>query len=446
MTWGRFIRRSASVLLSVVAVYLSVAIGARYWPLSTEQREAIALMGQATPPVAGRDGSDLAWLQDHDVPPRQRHAVADSLRAFYERHADDPNAADRADSPLRAFRALPATTIDGNALCGYLRECLTDVRTHGNEVDALLQQQRDRVVLGRELARSDGVRYGLEPGRNNPLQPTLVNVRLVRMQLARQFTIGQRPEALSGLCSDLAGWRRISGNSDTLIGSMLGLAAVRADAILLSEMIAELPADVALPSACEQALAPTTDAELDSCPMFRFEYRFARKMMSEPPADSGPMSRLAFATIGERNRDATVATRMANYCGSVALATARADRSMVSRADDSTGCSNFRFAVDPAVCIVFELAPADALARYADRRTDTAALLGGLRTADWLRTLGAPPDQWPARIKARPAALGLLREPTLSADRRTLVIPLLGDWHGDEVALAVGRLEVRRQP
>ena len=77
----------------------------------------------------------------------------------------------------------------------------------------------------------------LEP--NHPLQHTTRNNRLVRMQFAHEFLAGREEQALSGLCRDLAGWRRIAGDSDTLIGSLFGLGAVRSDSMLLAEMIAE---------------------------------------------------------------------------------------------------------------------------------------------------------------------------------------------------------------
>ena len=435
---GRVVRRLGGALLAITAVSATVALAARYWPQTQQQRDAIAQMEQPTPPVRGRDGSDLAWLLDHDVPAGERQAAAAALRAFLERHAGQPGASDRPDHPLRAFPELPGEAAAGTRPCDSARRCLDDVRARLPEVASELGQQRRRVELGREMASYDGLRFGLSPSPHHPLQHATRNSRLVRMHFAHEFLAGRKEQAVSGLCLDLAGWRRIASDSDTLVGSMLSLGAVRSDALLLAEMIAELPRDSDLPPSCDAALAPTADAELDSCPMLRYEYRYARSSLADPADSDSVAARLLMASIGERHRDATLAMRMAGSCGTSALATARADRSLTSRFRTES-CSTFRLWIDPIGCTVLEASSVDAmrLSRYADRRTDAAAMLAGLRTVAWLRTLDVPEEQWDASLKSRPGSLGLRRTPTLSADHSTLSIPLLAEWQGTAIELAV---------
>ena len=66
--------------------------------------------------------------------------------------------------------------------------------------------------------------------------------------------------------------------------------------------------------------------------------------------------------------------------------------------------------------------------------------MGRQRILEHMMAAGAtlPPEQWAERIAARPANLGLLREPRLSADGTSLAIPMQQEWRGSSVALAIG--------
>jgi hypothetical protein len=434
----RLIRKIALGFVALVFAYLVVAVGARLWPLTPEERAAIGLMERPLPPVAGRDGSDAGWLQDHDVPAAERAAVARTLREYYLAHEGDPEPPWDGDAVLDRFPKFEGNApLDG--LCGAESDCLADVRANPAKADAILMSQPRRVAVGIDMANYDGLRYGLGPSPSNPIMPLAHNAQAVRLFRAREFVAGRRQEALAGVCRDLAGWRRISADADTLINNMISLAMVRHDAVLLADMLAQLPAGEPLPAICADALAPTTTAELDACPMFRAEFGFASHMIKEPMPDHPWYTKVGIQTLDQDRFKARLAKALGVHCSVGAQSDARADRSVMPRARaTSTACSTFRWAVDPMGCMVSELSPADAYAKYADRRTDVAAVVAGARTIAWLREQAAPASERARVLAARPASLGLRREPRVSADGRTLAVPLLHPWQGQEVVLKLG--------
>lgn len=426
----------------LLLAYLLVATGARLWPLSAKERADLALMEQPAPPVAGRDGSDAAWLQDHDVPPGERQAVARELRAYYLDRADDLEPVRYADAVLKRFPKFEGSAPLGD-LCGVEDRCLPDVRAHPQQADAIVASQWRRVVVGMDMANYDGVRHGIGMDPASPVMPLAYNGRVVQIYRAREFIAGRRQQAFEGVCRDLAGWRRISSNADSLIANMIGLSMVRQNSLLLADMLAELPAGEDLPTACAAALGATTDAELDSCPAMQYESRFASHMINQPSKDETWSGNFGLFLVDRRRFAARHAQALSAYCGAAVRAEARAGRSVAAFAR-SNSCSTLRKVVDPFGCMLSEISGTDHYIQYVDRRTDVAVLLAGVRTAAWLRAQGVPPADRAKRVHARPASLGLVREPVVSADGMTITLPMLSHWRGDEIVLRLGGAEGAR--
>ena len=435
MTALRVFGKLALGLAILLFAYVLVAAGARLWPLSAEERAVLALMERPAPPVAGRDGSDAAWLQDRDVPADQRHTAARELRTYLE-HADALEPFLDADAVLQRFPKFEGSPPLGD-LCGVEDPCLANVRANPGKADEIVASQWRRVVVGMDMANYDGVRHGLGMDPATPVMPLAHNGRVVQIYRAREFIAGRRQQAVEGVCRDLAGWRRISSNADSLIANMIALSMVRQNALLLSEMLAELPAGEALPAACSAALGPTTDAELDSCPAMQYESRFASYMISQPRDDETWSEGIGLFLVDQRRFAARHARALSTYCGARALAEARAGRSLAPLAR-SNSCSTLRKAVDPFGCVLSEISDATPYVQYVDRRTDVAMLVAGVRTAAWLHVQGVPPAERARRVAGRPASLGLVREPSVSADGMTMTIPMLSHWRGDEVVVKLG--------
>jgi hypothetical protein len=440
MTFFEALRRVLAVGVACALLVLLAVVASRYAPPTAAEKRDVLLMFKAVPPVVGKDGSDLGWLQRHDVPVSERRSVAAQVRAFYRDHGDSAGAESLPGFPLSRFPALEPLPGEDRFSCETDSGCLDEVRAAMDVAADVLASQAKRVALGREMAAVDGVRYGLtaeEVARwpERPIQRIVFNQRLVRIQAAHDSLSGRQVPAVAGICRNLAGWRRISANVDDLLNSAVALGSVRQYAALLAQMLAELPRGQALPSDCDAALAPTLDAELDACNEFRAEFHVQRMQFERPADDIDTTMRWLTRTVGARHRDAVLARRAAVHCGPRALADARAGRSAVPRAREAVmPCSEPRWVVDPVGCVLLGQVDPGVWAKYADRRTDAAAIVAGVRTAAWLRASEAPPEAWADMLARRPKSLGLVPEPRLSADHRTLTIPLLTTWYDKTTA------------
>jgi hypothetical protein len=245
------------------------------------------------------------------------------------------------------------------------------------------------------------------------------------------FASGMKDEALGGLCDDIGAWRRLGGNTDILIASMVGAAYVRHDLTLLGEMVAELPTDARLPSSCDAALAPTEDYELDLCPAIRTEFHWMENAMPHEIASKGahrPGRFVAGLALDNEHFVATIAPAYAQYCDPAVSQAMRLDKSWKAAAE-APRCASMDHLSDPLGCMLVDLAGDTNYSKYLDRRTDLAASLALMRTVLWLREQSPDPNDWPSKLPTRPASLGLRREPTIAKDGNEISIALLDQSH-----------------
>ena len=424
-----------ALLALVVLVPLAVAgffVGMRYTGPTPEQQAAIARMAQATPPVQGHDASDAIWLLDHDVPAERWKEVAAAKR----RQADAFARGQRGVAdPLRAYPRYPEPPTE--LPCSQLAEgCLAYVGEHRAEVAALLDAHKPGVDAVRALAAYDGFRMGVANAL--PLEIPRLNTRrpLVLADMAHRFAAGERLTAVEAVCRDLAGWRRIGGNSDHLVVSMLGVHNVRADLALFADMLAKMPKETELPEECGAALEASADYEFDLCPAIRFEHALVPEVRKAAQAaqDVAPGEPPAWL-IDWRNFEAMAAQAYAPYCEPAVVAALRADGRAPSPPPPT--CSRWRKLADPYGCALAAVAP-PGFGKYLDRRADQAQMLALMRVVVWLRTAAETPAEVPTVLAARPKELGLLREPAYDAGTDRVSIPLHESSRSSRFELAAG--------
>jgi hypothetical protein len=430
---GKWLLRALLALVVLVPlVVLGFFIGMRYVGPTPAQQAAIARMAQATPPVQGHDASDAIWLLDHDVPAERWREAAAAKR----RQADAIAHGQRAVAdPLRAYPRYPEPPKD--LPCAALAEgCLAFVDEHRAEVAALLDAQKAGLDAARALAAYDGFRIGV--GNALPLEIPRLNARrpLVLADMAHRFAAGERLTAVESVFRDLAGWRRIGGNSDHLIVSMLGVHNVRTDLSLLADMLAKMPKETELPEECGAALEASADYEFDLCPAIRFEHalvpevRKAAQSAQQVPAGDPPAW-----IIDWRNFEAMAAEAYAPYCEPAMVAALRAD--LRAPHPPPPTCTRWRKLADPYGCALATLAP-PSFDKYLDRRADQAQMLALMRVVVWLRTAAESPAEVPTLLAARPKELGLLREPAYDADKDRISIPLHESSRSTRFEIAAG--------
>lgn len=423
------ITRLFLITTAVVGAYLLLVTVVRLLPAPADQREAVALLKEPIAPVRGRNATHALWLQKHDVPVALQERVGKALLDYYRADPARGQAPIGPGHPLASYPLLQDTPYDGPGLCEQLKPgCLAFVRGNLAHVQDTLATRQRGLANALALHNFDGMRYGLDSAElTSPIQPFSAHRRLVNTHFAALFATGQKTEALSGLCDDIAAWRRLGADNDSVIGSMIAVGTVRRDVFLLGEMLAELPAEESLPAECTKALADSTDAEFDMCPAMKSEFAFARSQMDGKwDAHMNTWQRaISRVFMHQRDHEGRTAINLSAFCGEQVVARMREDQPTRTWPDKAQGqCGTFASIVSPYSCMLTSISHSTGYAPYVDRRTDQAAILALARTVVWLRQREADTTRWPAVLKQRPASLGLRREPSISADGRSVSIPL----------------------
>ena len=435
VTVNKLLAGGVLVLVAWVAVV-------RLAPASVDRQAALDLLAEAIPPVAGRDGSDALWLLDVDVPLGEQARVASSVR----RYLDEQDAFRAAGTSGRSFyrkdprtewprfpRADPmgALCMDDDA------RCLASVRAHLAESAKAVDAGRGGIVSMDRLLGYDGARWGVVPSQTQDMPQHGSFRRALRTSYALQFAQGDRVGALARTCRAIAGWRRIGADTDMLITSMVAAGSVRQDLQLLAEMLSELEPGQHLPANCDAALAATTDGELNLCAAMRSEFRgMDTTVRLHTPSGLNPVPRALYTHLIDFDHlRAVAAPSYAQGCSAPALDAARSDRGFAVTLPTAPRCGWFERVGDPIGCELAEVADGSGLGRYLDRRTDQAAQVALMRTVVWLRGQAVAPGGIAARLRMRPAALGLRREPKLSQDGKSVDIALLSPRGSDTFSL-----------
>ena len=431
---GKWLLR-ALVALAILVPLLVVAffVGMRYTGPTPAQQAALQQMTAPKPPVQGHDASDAIWLLDYDVPVEKWPEVAAATRRYLDAEARGPVAT--AD-PRAAFPRYPEPPAE--APCQRRDEgCLAWVAEHRAEVGAMLDANKAGIDAVRALAAYDGFRMGvpaslaLDFPRLNSRRP------LVLAEIAYRFASGERLSAVESVCRDIAGWRRIGGNSDHLLVSMLGVHNVQADLILLADMLAKMPKETELPEDCGAALESSAAFEFELCPAVRFEYaavKDVREAAKKAPAGDGGPPHWA---IDWNNFEAMAAQAYAPYCDAAAAQASRADQRLVPPPMPS--CTKWRRLADPYGCVLADVG-STSFNKYFDRRADQAQMLALVRTVVWLRTAADNPAEVESVLGQRPKELGLLREPRYDAEGDRISIPLFDTRRETRFEIAAGAL------
>jgi hypothetical protein len=358
------------------------------------------------------------------------------MRHYEATRAAEGEAAALAD-PRKAWTRFPDQPQDMGA-CGERRlGCLAYVQENRAQVAATLAEHQPGLEKALAFAQHDGLRIGVLPSLSAELPRLGARRRLVTAYFAHRFVSGEPLGAIEELCRDLGGWRRMGGDSDNLVVSMVGAYYVRQDLVLMSEMLAKLPRETELPGECDAALQASSDYEFDLCPAMRNEFQLVRRAPDLMDGKREGWLRPSWQ-LDRRNFETLVAGNYDRFCDGRLLAAARADQKVAPGIAPAPRCPRLRQLADPVGCTLAEVAVTDGFDAYFDRRTDQAATLALMRTIVWLRGNANSPDEVEAALAHRPAELGLRRVPRYDRENDRLSITLLDASREKELSLAAG--------
>lgn len=396
--------------ISILSLGVAVVVlwaASRFWPLPAEQREAMRLL-QAPLPMRGENGFTALWTLRYDG---LEGAGGDAVMAQDVERWRTGSPGQRPVSSSAEGR-FPATPLSAPAGCGPRGiGCLAAVRADPDGVEAAHSghdalHQRVAALAGYGHFTSPFKPFDTDPMVPLPVfQPVLDPVSAHALAHVR----GDSGTALAGACADILSGRRMTGQGDTLITSMIGAAMVESNARLLADILVELPADTALPAICGAALAPMTADEQSLCTAMRGEFGLAGAGMRLTTGNPAAQHLL----LDVPRTQARMAPRYAWACAASAelVATRDAPTPIPGPAQDRFACI-----ANPLGCALSNITGPD-MRQYAGRPQDAAAMLRLVAAQRWLR-------QQPT-----PASVALQRLPeALRSPTRTPVLSDDGHW------------------
>ena len=375
------------VLLALLFLVLAVYGVSRAMGPSKVEREALALVD--TPPVhQGGDGFAALYTLTRDIPEaKQGSVLAEDVR----RVTPLPRDALSLRSALEDWPELGENRKDDPAWCSLRKPgCLELVRSAPQAYAGLLERNAAQLDRVEALSAWDHFVNPFPPRPDTPLPPYQPLTRLITRD-AWRFASGEIDAGLAGVCDGVAQGRKLIAAGDSLIGSMIGAALVQGNAILLAEMLAELPRDHALPAQCGAAFELPMPLDHGVCRTMLSEARFmagglrtqvaaqvAQGFMDTKVPEWG--SRLLFDP--ERTA-ARMAPAFAWYCGEQARSLLAQDQPLLDRSPPPTRWS-LQCVSNPVGCILADIAH-PAYADYGVRLQDADARLRTTAALLWLR-------------------------------------------------------------
>lgn len=392
----RWLRRIVVVVLVLLLLAAAMWCVSRLRGPTAEQRQALELF-QSMPPPEGSNAFAALWLLPWDVPPAQQEAVVEEdARRFGALPAPGDPARAAAAGAFRSvaadrYRDLEADLAAEPVSCDLQAGgCLAAVREERDAHAARLEAAAPLVDRVEAVFDHDHYRSRLPVAFDMPF-PRLPLMSLAGTRHALQFVDGDVDGALAGTCRSLAGWRRLAGNSDTLLVAMYAAAGAGSQAGLLAEMLAELPVEHPVPAACTEALAPLQDGEMGLCRALRGEWEFGRTALDMIESGETRWARLQRSLILDRKAtEALSAWNLSGACGEEAAAALAEDRPMSLRRDDGRAW-RFECVANSAGCVLMDIAR-PAYVDYGLRMQDARARIRLLAAVEWMRGQAAAGD------------------------------------------------------
>jgi hypothetical protein len=421
----------------VVPLLWLMLVASVHWSGPTaEQRTALMLL-KPDPHPAGRNAFAALWLMRYQVPEEQIEALAAAdIEAFMALPIDLERPSFERAATGR-YREFPGFGVSDPRYC-KVREsaCLSKVREAAGELHENLAPQRDYIARVEALSDYDYYREGFPP---RPDLSTLslgypgAGQAMLWTDIALDYLHGRAERALQRACANHAAWRRIGDDTDSLIVAMLSSAYQASGARLIAELLAEVPREVDLPTACAAALSPPSATETSVCRAMRFEFEFgmSHAALITEGSSFGKRSILPLVYDTDLMRS-WIAPHYAFACGDTAREMRERDIRFTPAHFPDVWPGWLRCAGSAATCWLNRVASEVSWSDYLNRKTDAAARQRLLATVAWLRGNTDPSLPLKQRLATLPTEFRTAtRLPEPTTDGRELRVSLWSPRDGE---------------
>ncbi len=368
-------------LLGLFTLYLLV-VWLGVFPRTTDaQLQALNLLEQPYRYAQGKQNAyPQLWLLQYDIP---RDKIADEYATDIRDYKEADKRRETYSFKSKLDKKYPKQTLDTKKLCPLApKSCLAFVRSNSDQARAQAALYSGYLQRIERLRDSDHVINDSDLGFFGPLPPMSGIGQLQTLASAVDFIDGKHTQALDSTCLSLAAWRRLRSHTDMILIDMVSISWAKADIVLLAEMLAELPADAALPSSCDIALAPLASDELDQCDLARGEMTVMSDFLKAAKGQYGEFSSASMGADNDQLRARLINVRASRARIAPWLASLCAGQPVHQQVSAATRRETF---FDPGGVWFTDLVAGSTYMQYKTRAEDFAGLLQTLRTVIWLR-------------------------------------------------------------
>ena len=432
----RYLRAVVRVVIVLILLLATLFTISRLSGPSQDERAALALM-KPQPAPAGRNVAAALWLLPYDVPDAQQapllaRDVSRLARQTAESGVDDANESTYTSIAAEEF-ALLYSENPQRPYCKLRDEdCLATVRADVDGYTHMLARDTRLLERVRALDTYTFHRVPADPHAQIFMAVATGPVRVLRTRHALDIVQGNGLEGLAGTCGEITTWRRLGGDTDSLVISMIATAVIDGATDMIAQTLAQLPPGTALPDRCKSALASITLQDVSMCNAMRGEFAYFRnfgRLLPTRENDSWATAMLSWLVYDPDKAHAMHALTLAPACGHKAddafardvpfdLFTQQISSWRLGCVANIVGCSLGGMVVVPAYN------------DYAHRRQDIAAKLRMTATLVWLHETSTSPLPLDARLRDAPDASSNHARPVqLTDDGRSLQVQAYSQRH-----------------
>jgi hypothetical protein len=396
-----FILKASLLPLLVLAI---VFVYGRMRSATPEQQQALALLEKKSAYKPEQNSAAYIWSMTHDVP---QDKIESLFAADVAKFNALKNTQDMASFEWQAKTQYPEIDYRQTELEDYcnkkdLAACLASVQRDQTKLRPILDSSQIQIKRAEAISNYRSYYSPMKQYMESPLPGFQTGQTLLRVHYADLFLNGQQQLAMTKICRDIDTWRSISANTDSLIGSMVGHAYVRADLSILADMLTRVDSSQKLPDICMSALKPIEYQENMICDAVRNEFEIIKNIDVSLKGQQGINKSIAekiteMATpliydYKQLNRKA--APFYAIHCDENAVAAAKQQKPLEINNKaliEKNKCGSVDKISNSAGCILFDIALSD-YNTYSSRRLDQSAQITAMQILVWLRESGATKD------------------------------------------------------
>ena len=379
------------------------------------------------------------WLLNYDVPADKIDEITAADAKKYNALTSSKSIAEFQSSAASKYPKLDLYPREFDGYCQFRNglSCLREVSKEKDKISTTLSRLQKEISRVEKVTNYRAHYSPFELHMSGQLPSMSAGENIMRVQRAKLFLDGEQYTAIEKVCGDIAAYRSLSTNSDTLIVAMVSQAYVRNRLSLLADMLTRTDQNSLLPPQCAIAVKPITPEENQLCNAMRGEFNTLENLdvwLSDSSVENvSAVNRIKHQAANffyDHERTLSLlAPRYAVFCGEEARAAANANTALnISKVlvNSNAVCGLSDRVSNAYGCELLDIA-IPSYESYLQRRLDQSAQITAMQILFWLRDKKAIADNYEKLFTERPKNLQAFSDRIrLNRDQGKIEVDLLG--------------------